>query len=258
MLVLAIAVAAVAAVRGMWSPCGLSMLSSLNPMAERARGHRPLLTAAWYVAGALSGGAVLGLGYALAALGVRPLHWAGTTVFAIAAGCAVVAVLSDTRVLGWSLPDHPRQVNERWLTSYRRWIYAAGFGAQIGVGFATYIMSAALYLSAALAVLSGPAGALLTGLSFGLVRGLCVLCSAGASTADRLRALLRGVEALGAISLRVVIAVEIVVAIMAGYEAGGLLVAAALTVGLLAVVALAVVPRRGRTAPLGRQDLPAR
>jgi ABC-type transport system involved in cytochrome bd biosynthesis fused ATPase/permease subunit len=85
-----------------------------------------------------------------------------------------------------------------------------------------------------------------------------VLCSAGASTADRLRALLRDVESLGAISLRVVIAVEIVVAIMAGYEAGGLLVVAALTVGLSAVLALAVVPLRARTATLGRQDLPAR
>ena len=55
--VLAFVVAAVAAARGMWSPCGLSMLSSLNPVSEQARGHRFWLTGCWYVAGAIAGGA---------------------------------------------------------------------------------------------------------------------------------------------------------------------------------------------------------
>ena len=49
-----------AALRGMWSPCGLSMLSQLNPVTERGRGHRFALTAAWYVLGAVVGGAALG------------------------------------------------------------------------------------------------------------------------------------------------------------------------------------------------------
>jgi len=40
----------VAAARGLWSPCGMSMLSSLNPVSERARGHRFWATACWYVA----------------------------------------------------------------------------------------------------------------------------------------------------------------------------------------------------------------
>ena len=40
MFALLLLVAAVAALRGMWSPCGLSMLSTLNPVSERARGHR--------------------------------------------------------------------------------------------------------------------------------------------------------------------------------------------------------------------------
>ena len=75
---LAVAVATVAAVRGAWSPCGLSMLSSLNPVSERARGHRFWVTAAWYIAGAVLGGAVLGGGCALAAaaivVAVRLLH----------------------------------------------------------------------------------------------------------------------------------------------------------------------------------------
>ena len=242
MLVLAIAVAAVAAVRGMWSPCGLSMLSSLNPMAERARGHRPLLTATWYVAGALSGGAVLGLGYALAALGVQPLHWAGTTVFAIAAGCALVAVLSDTRVMGWSLPDHPRQVNERWLTAYRRWIYAAGFGAQIGVGFATYIMTATVYLTALLAVVTGrPATAFAIGLVFGVVRGLGILVTAAVRTPDQLRHLIGRIDALDGASLQVACAVAASVGVVAAWSTAG----PALAVVVAVPLALLTLGRRG-------------
>ena len=53
----------------MWSPCGLSMLSSLNPVSEAARGNRFWLTAVWYVAGAVAGGALLGAGCAVAAAG---------------------------------------------------------------------------------------------------------------------------------------------------------------------------------------------
>ena len=131
-LVLAFTVAAVAAVRGLWSPCGLSMVSALNPMSERARGHRYPLTALWYVAGAVAGGAVLGAGCALgaSAVGRLPLTADGTALLVL--GCAVIAFVSDVPALSWHLPGHPRQVNEQWIGRYRRWIYAAGFGAQIG------------------------------------------------------------------------------------------------------------------------------
>jgi len=40
LVVLGLAVAISAAARSTWSPCGLSMLSSLTPLAERGRGHR--------------------------------------------------------------------------------------------------------------------------------------------------------------------------------------------------------------------------
>jgi hypothetical protein len=244
MLTLAVVVAVVAAIRGMWSPCGLSMISSLNPVAERARGHRPAVTAAWYVAGAVLGGAVLGAGCALAALGLAPLHLARAMAFGIAAACAAVAVLSDARTFAISLPDHPRQVNERWLGAYRRWIYAAGFGVQIGTGFATYIMTAAVYLAAALAVLSGPGGALLVGLSFGLARGLCVVVSMRAVTPERLRSLLRRIEALDVASLSAVVAVNIAVASVASGVAAGLVPAAAVALLLSAAALLPSLVRR--------------
>src|SRR5206468_2866754 len=150
----------------------------------------PSVTAAWYVAGATLGGLLLGGSCALAAWGLAALDASHSTLFGLATAAAVVGVVSDAG-LGWSLPDHPRQVNETWLGRYRRWIYAAGFGAQIGTGFATYIMTAAVYLTAALAVLSGPAGAVLTGVVFGAVRGSAILVTAGATSPDALRRLLR-------------------------------------------------------------------
>ena len=50
---------------------------------------------------------------------------------------------------------------ERWLDQYRSWVYGAGFGWQIGVGFATYIMTTAVPITLALAVLArtGPLAA---------------------------------------------------------------------------------------------------
>ena len=46
----AFAVAVVAGARSTWSPCGLSMLASITPLAEQGRGHRYRSTAAWFVA----------------------------------------------------------------------------------------------------------------------------------------------------------------------------------------------------------------
>jgi hypothetical protein len=224
--VLAFVVAAVAAARGMWSPCGLSMLSSLNPVSEQARGHRFWLTACWYVAGAIAGGAALGAGAALAAFGVGRAALGHGAVWGLVLAFALVTGGSDTRVVGRSLPEHPRQVDERWLVKYRRWVYAAGYGFQIGAGFATYIMTAAVYLSVALAVLSGsPLTAFLVCITFGAVRGLTVLVSAFATSPDRLRVTHRRLAALAGPSLAVAVAVQAAAAILAGDELGGALVA---------------------------------
>ncbi len=184
---IAAVVAVVAAARSVWSPCGLSMVSTITPVTERGRGHRYPVTAAWFVLGAVAGGAVLGAGAAVAAWAVAgiglPVGWR----CAIGAAGALVGVASDLRWFGFALPDHPRQVNETWLVRYRRWIYAAGFGAQIGCGFATYIMTAGVYLTVLLAALTAhPAAALAICVGFGSARGLAVLLSVGATSAAAL------------------------------------------------------------------------
>jgi hypothetical protein len=244
-LFLAFTVAVVAAVRGLWSPCGLSMVSALNPMSERARGHRYALTALWYVAGAVAGGAVLGVGCALGALAVRrvPLTATGTALLVL--GCALVAFVSDAPVVSWRLPGHPRQVNEQWIGRYRRWVYASGFGAQIGIGFVTYIMTAAVYLTAALAVLAGrPGTAFAVGLTFGLVRGLGVFASAGAATPDGLRALHRRLDRWAAPSLGGCLVAESAAAAVAAWRLAGPAAAVATAAALLVASGWPLVTRR--------------
>jgi MFS family permease len=219
--VAALAVAAVAGARGTWSPCGLSMISAINPMSERSRGNRYSLTAAWFVLGSVLGGLVLGSAAGLLAAAFRPL--ADRPALWVGVAACLVAVAADRRVAGFQLPLHPRQVNELWLARYRRWLYASGFGVQIGLGFATYVMTAATYLVVALAALAGsPTLAVATGATFGLVRGLAVLLSARCRTAPALHRLHRRMAELEPVSLRVVVAAEALVAGGLAYSAAGL------------------------------------
>src|SRR6188472_3985681 len=169
-------VAVAAAIRSTWSPCGLSMLSTITPIGERGRNHRYASTATWFVLGAVLGGATLGLGAAILAAGVGALGLSPEAALGATAVLAAVTVASDLNLGGFRLPSHTRQVNESWLDEFRSWVYGGGFGWQIGVGLATYVTTAAVYLMIAMAALTADpliAFALMTG--FGLVRGLAVL-----------------------------------------------------------------------------------
>lgn len=219
----ALLTAAVSAARGTWSPCGLSMVSAINPLSERARGNRYWLTAAWFITGSVLGGALLGVGSAALAFALRPLAEHQAAACLIACLACLVTLAADRRLAGFGLPLHPRQVNELWLTQYRRWLYAAGFGAQIGTGFVTYIMTAATYLVVALPALSGSPGlALQAGVLFGLVRGLAVLLSARCRTAQALRRLHQRLSNSEPASFQVAMAAQALSAGVLGY-AGGLL-----------------------------------
>ena len=196
-MVLAIVTAAAAAVRGTWSPCGLSMLSTVTPLAEAGRGRRWSVTARWFVAGAVLGGLTLGaLMAGLAAL-VGALGVSTSTALGIATVAALVCAASDLDPFGLHIPFHGRQVNERWLDQYRAWVYGGGFGWQIGCGLATYITTAGMYLTILLTALTGnPLVALAIGAGFGLVRGLAIYTGRSITTTDRLLAVHRRFGAL--------------------------------------------------------------
>lgn len=241
-------VSAAAAVRGVWSPCGLSMVSAINPFTERSRGHCYSLTAAWFVAGSVVGGALLGGVAVLGHVALSPLSHA--TALLVGIVCCAIAMAADSAVIPLRLPNHPRQVNEQWLGRYRRWAYAAGFGLQIGSGFATYIMTAAVYLTVLLGALSGSTAlAFGAGLTFGLVRGLAVLLSSSARTPAMLHTLHRRLDVLSPWSMRAVMVVEASAAGLLGYGLGGPLglVGVAVLVVLGAAVVVLADRRNGPT-----------
>ncbi len=230
-----------AGARSTWSPCGLSMLSSITPMGERGRGTRFAVTAGWFVAGAVVGGLTLGLAQAGLAAALGALAPAPAAVAALCALAALVAAASDSRLGGWSLPIHRRQVNELWLDRYRPWVYGAGFGWQIGAGLATYVMTAALYAVIVLCALSGaPLLALAVGGLFGLVRGLAVLLGRGLTTPQRMADFHRRFSAAGPRVAAAVVALEVAV----GAAAAGLLWAPAAPLVLAGAGALALRRRR--------------
>ena len=172
LIALALLVGVVAAVRSTWSPCGLSMLSTITPIGERAKGHRYRATATWFIVGAATGGLALGAVAAVLAVLVRVGSATNAVVGVMAVVATSTALVSDTGLAGFRIPVHHRQVNERWLDAYRPWVYGAGFGFQIGCGVATYITTTTVYLVVVLAGLTGrPLAALGVGLVFGLVRG---------------------------------------------------------------------------------------
>ncbi len=208
--VLASLVAAAAAVRSTWSPCGLSMLSTITPLGERAKGHAYPATAAWFVLGSTIGGATLGALTALLAGGVRSLQASPTALGTAALCAAVVAAGSDAGVFGVRVPIHRRQVNERWLDQYRPWVYAGGFGWQIGTGLFTYITTAAVYLMIVLAALTaGPVTAFVLATCFGLLRGLAVLLTRHLTTPAALLTFHRRFAAAGPWVGRAVTATEV-------------------------------------------------
>jgi hypothetical protein len=156
------------------------MLASITPLGERARGHRWICTTTMFVVAATIGGAALGVG--LGSVGMLVMSDLGMR-WRLAAVAVMLAGGLAWEISAPGLPGPRRQVNERWLDEYRRWAYAFGFGAQLGAGITTIVVSSAVYAVWAAAIVSGtPSTGALIGAAAGSLRGATVL--AGARTVD--------------------------------------------------------------------------
>lgn len=231
-----IVLALAAAARSTWSPCGLSMLSQITPMAEAGRGHKFARTARWFVIGATLGGLTLGcaIGAAAFAFGLTNVSTHGA--IALTSALALAAAAVDAHLFGFGPPFLPRQVNQDWLSNYRSWVYGGGFGWQIGVGVTTYVMTAAVPLMIVVGALTGslPAALAIGGI-FGLARGLAVLLGARARTPAALIAFHRRFESMREPVRQSVIGVQLAVAVVAASIVAPVLVAvivAAAAIGL--------------------------
>jgi hypothetical protein len=172
------------------------MLSSITPLGERGRNNRWWLTAAAYITGSIAGGAAMGA--ALGALGGLT-RWAmswthafeGRLPLVLLAAAALLGFLADLRVARLRVPTMNRQVDERWLTTYRGWVYGVGYGFQLGLGVVTIVTSAATWVTLAVAFLSGSwLGGLVVGSVFAAARSLPLLLAAPARSPGALRELL--------------------------------------------------------------------
>jgi len=250
----AVGVAVVAAFRGTWSPCGVSMLSSITPLSERGRGNRYRVTVVWFILGTILGGLTLGTLAALGALLVATLDLSVMAIATAVVVAAVVTLASDLGVGGFRLPANPRQVERTWLDRYRSWVYGVGFGWQLGVGVATFVMSATVYLMVVMAAMTGrPLLALGIVTMFGFIRGLAILPAAGVDTSADLVRLHRGIERLRPFSRVIAVSAQIAVIGLAV----GLISAPAL--GLAAsgsLVALTWAVRKGLADPAPRVRKP--
>jgi hypothetical protein len=155
------------------------MLASITPLGERGRQSSWGVTASMHVLGSLGGGSAVG---ALAGLlGRLALGGVGSPASVglharVAALAAMLAAGPAWELAGGDVPGPRRQVDERWLDRYRGWVYGLGYGAQLGAGLTTVVVSSAVYIVPLAAFLSaGPLTGAVVGAVAGGLRGATVL-----------------------------------------------------------------------------------
>ena len=232
-----------------------SVHALLHNPALRGRAWSSLrATVSWFLFGSILGGLTLGAVAALGAMGVAGLGMSANASAVVVLVAGLIAVASDLGIGGFRLPANPRQVERTWLDRYRPWIYGLGFGWQLGVGVATYVMSASVYLMVVVAAATGePWLALAVVTLFGLLRGMAVLPAATVRTPADIGRLHRRIERLRPTSRVVALAGEI------GVLAIAVVVLLGVTAALIVAATLSVaawVFRRGLSDPAPRVRVP--
>jgi hypothetical protein len=167
------------------------MLSSIHPLGERARSNRWSVTVIAFAVGAIAAGALLGWLAAVVGSIVfdapPPMWW-----IVLAVGLAGTADLVGIRA-----PGPHRQVNERWIGTFRGWVYGLGFGAQLGIGFSTLVVTWALPALVTTLAMIGDAGVgIAVGALFGLGRTIPLLANGWIDRPSRLDRFHRGMARL--------------------------------------------------------------
>jgi hypothetical protein len=161
----------------------MSVLGTFTPLGERSRGGSFGRTATLYILASTTAAALLGLLLNLVTAPVLRLLHASTHTLLIAGVLGLTLLAVDLSGRTARLPHLHRQVSDRWLGRFRPAIYALGFGAQLGLGFTTHMVTAATYAVFAYAALTQQAAlAVIVAGVYGLTRGSLVFL--GASVDD--------------------------------------------------------------------------
>ena len=156
------------------------MLSSIHPLGERSRKNRWSATITAFTLGSIGAAAVIGAALGAAGSFLDPPLWVLLAVIGLAG-------LLD--LVGVAPPGPERQVNERWIDTYRGTVYGFGFGAQLGAGLATFVVSWGVFAVLTAELLAGSAtGGAIIGAAFGLGRAVMPLASGWVDRPSRLTA----------------------------------------------------------------------
>lgn len=185
------------------------MLTSIHPLGERARHNRWSITVTAFVIGAVGAGAAAGglIGWIGGLLPAGDWRWFVAGVLVLAAGVADLA--------GIRPPGPRRQVNEEWIGAYRGWVYGLSFGAQLGVGVSTFVVTWGVWATAALAALAGPLGGAIIGAGFGIGRSLFPLAAGWIDRPSRLTSFSRAMAAAATPVAKTVATLFVVVSALA-------------------------------------------
>lgn len=198
------------------------MLASISPVGEAGRRQRWWVTAAAYLVGLVVGGVALGAFAGALGVLLATASW-GAWRWGLLAIAALLAAAADTghvplRTDGWR-----RQVDERWLTTYRGWVYGLGFGLQLGFGLVTIVTSASIYLLVVVAILTGDLmQAVLLGALFGAVRALPVLLTWPVRGPRRLRSVHRLLAVNARRATGVTVAAQVAILVVAAVHTVGI------------------------------------
>jgi hypothetical protein len=153
------------------------MLTSITPLGEWGRGQRYTVTFTALLLGSTAAGAAIGTVAATGgAILARLFELSDSARLLLLASAIALGVVIDLAGQLRRIPSVHRQVNERWLDVYRGWVYGGGFGVQLGLGIATVVTTAGVYVVLAACFLSPtPLVGMIVGGAFGLVRALTVL-----------------------------------------------------------------------------------
>ena len=176
------------------------MLSSITPLGQRSKGKSWERTVAAFWIGAIGAGAAV----------FSVLGWIGDLVEVTDSTLEIVLVAVPVAaaldLVGVRAPGPRRQVDEDWLGGYRDWVTGFGFGAQLGVGFATIVPSFGTWALYLIAVGSGLPLAAVLGAGFGLGRSLLLVATRKVHSASTLATIMERFNGTESVAGRIALA----------------------------------------------------
>lgn len=157
---------------GAWSPCGFSMVETIGLSGGEGKRRTTIAACGTFTVGAIAGGVAT---FGVLALTGELVHGVGGRVaYLIAAGVALAAAVAEGRGTRIA-PQIRRQLPERWRWTMPMPLAGALYGALLGLGFTTFVLTFGVWALAGISfALGDPAAGLLIGAAFGIGRAIPV------------------------------------------------------------------------------------